>query len=161
MPRRRRSRSAGSRNQRNPAVAVDPAGNFIVVWESYGSPDGDPYFSIQGQRFDATVPGTPFAVGNELHVNTFTTGSQRFPSVAMDAGGDFVVVWASYGSSGDDGDSSSVQLQRYDTSSPTGPDALRLFAVNVAGRTVAFDNIEIMAPSIFEDGFEFGDTSAW
>lgn len=97
--------------QRFAAVASEPNGDFVVVWESYGSLDGDPLFSIQGQRFD----GTPLPVGAEFHVNTYTAGSQRFPAVAVDATGGFVVAWASYGSNGDDTDSSSVQLQRYDS----------------------------------------------
>ncbi len=40
--------------QRNPAVASDAAGNFVVVWESYQ--DGS-YQGIFGQRYD--VFGTP------------------------------------------------------------------------------------------------------
>ncbi len=36
-------------------------------------------------------------VGGEIQVNTFTTGPQWAPALAMDADGDFVVVWTSYG----------------------------------------------------------------
>jgi len=40
-------------------------------------------------------------VGSEFQVNTYTTGAQYFPSVAMDATGNFVVVWTSSGQDGD------------------------------------------------------------
>jgi len=73
-----------------PAVASDAAGNFVVVWASYLQ---DGYYSgIFGQRYDSA--GTPR--GGEFQVNTFTTWQQRNPSVAMDAGGNFVVVWSHY-----------------------------------------------------------------
>ena len=37
----------------------------------------------------------PVPVGAEFHVNTYTTSHQKGASVAMDACGDFVVVWDS------------------------------------------------------------------
>ena len=40
------------------------------------------------------------AVGFETRVNTFTTGDQTAPAVAMDAAGDYVAVWQSYGQDG-------------------------------------------------------------
>ncbi len=51
-------------------------------------------FSIQGQRYDSD--GAP--VGDQFQVNTYTTGGQVGPAVAVDPHGDFVVVWTSYGS---------------------------------------------------------------
>jgi hypothetical protein len=70
-----------------PAVASDPSGNFVVVWESfqeYGYSDG-----IFGQRYDSTGA----ALGPEFHVNTPTTSGADWPTVASDASGKFVVVW--------------------------------------------------------------------
>jgi large repetitive protein len=51
------------------------------------------------------VPGVDAAaqVCSEFLVNTHTTGTQRNPSVATAANGDFVVAWESYNSGGDDG----------------------------------------------------------
>ena len=80
-----------------PWVAAEPAGNFVVVWQSYGQ-DGSGH-GIFGQRFDSA--GVP--QGSEFQVNTYTTISQGFPSVAMDASGDFVVVWESWGQDGSEG----------------------------------------------------------
>jgi hypothetical protein len=93
-------------NQSSPAVAMDVEGNFVVVWSSYsqdGNADG-----IFGQRYDAG--GVPR--GGEFRVNTYTTSFQTSPAVAMDAGGDFVVVWRSDG--GQDGSLRGIFGQRYD-----------------------------------------------
>jgi hypothetical protein len=45
-------------------------------------------------------------------VNTYTTGLQQIPRVAIDATGDFVVAW--YSSQGQDGDQYGVFAQRFD-----------------------------------------------
>lgn len=73
--------------QTRPAVAMDAEENFVVVWESPGQ-DGDNK-GIFGRRFDRV--GTP--LGPEFQVNTYTTGYQAYPKVAMRSTGDFVVVW--------------------------------------------------------------------
>ena len=78
-------------NQGRPAVASDANGNFVVVWESLGQ-DGSSY-GVFGQRFNAT--GVP--QGSEFQVNSYTTSTQRGPSVASDANGNFVIAWQSYG----------------------------------------------------------------
>ena len=78
--------------QTDPMVAMDSLGNFVVVWESYGS-DGtdDDYNSVQGQLYDSD--GDP--VGGEFQVNTFTTSRQESVAVAADGQGNFIVVWQS------------------------------------------------------------------
>src|SRR5262245_58340651 len=55
----------------------------------------------------------PLPVGAQFQVNTFTTSYQRYPSVAVAADGDFVVVWESNGSFGTDNNAVSIQGQRY------------------------------------------------
>ncbi|MEM1183214.1 MAG: SdrD B-like domain-containing protein, partial [Acidobacteriota bacterium] len=99
-----------SSNQEFPDVAMTPDGGLIVAWESFGSDNGDTANqSIQLQRFASD--GT--ATGGETLVNTFTTGSQRGPTVSADAAGDFVVTWRSYGSDNGDNSLNSVQAQRF------------------------------------------------
>ena len=76
-----------SNKQENPAIAMDAQGNFVIVWNSYlqdGSSNG-----IFGQRFDSNCK----PASGEFQINTKTSGNQREPSVAMDAGGNFVVAW--------------------------------------------------------------------
>jgi len=77
--------------QSQPDVASDGGGNFVVVWNSNGQ-DGDGG-GIFGQRFDNS--GT--AVGSEFAVNSYTTGDQQYPVVAVDGAGDFVVAWVGAG----------------------------------------------------------------
>ena len=97
-------------DQRYLSVASDAEGNFVVVWQSTGSSGGDASStSVQGQRYAAGGA----LLGGQFQVNTYTTNDQRYPSVASDAEGDFVVVWQSNGSSGGDTSSTSVQGQRY------------------------------------------------
>lgn len=99
-------------DQRYSAVATDADGDFVVVWQSFGSSGTDSANnSIQGQRYDSD--GTP--LGGQFQVNSYTTDEQRFPEVAMDADGDFVVVWQSSGSGGTDSSNNSIQGQRFDS----------------------------------------------
>ncbi|HLA63185.1 MAG TPA: T9SS type A sorting domain-containing protein [Rhodothermales bacterium] len=90
--------------QSAPSVAADAGGGHVVVWQSDGQ-DGDGY-GVYGQRYAAG--GAP--VGAEFRVNTTTTNDQLAPAVAMDADGDFVVAWTSYGQ---DGDNSGVYARRF------------------------------------------------
>src|SRR5207302_7510917 len=97
-------------NQQHAAVAMDPLGNFVVVWSSYGSSSTDTNsYSVQGQRFSAN--GT--TAGGQFQVNTYTTGIQEYPRVAVDVAGDFVVVWSGSGSGGTDTAGSSAHGQRF------------------------------------------------
>jgi len=69
-----------------PAVAVDAAGNFVVVWQDTRNRNLD----IYAQRYSAN--GTP--IGSNFKVNDDQgSAGQMFPAVAMDASGNFVVVW--------------------------------------------------------------------
>jgi cysteine-rich repeat protein len=93
--------------QHSPAISARADGDFVVVWSSRyqdGSSAG-----IHGQRFSST--GTPS--GTEFQVNSYTTGDQYQPCVAMAPDGEFVVVWHSYG--GQDGAAASVHGQRFDS----------------------------------------------
>ena len=58
----------------------------------------------------AATAGTP--IGGEFQVNTYTTGDQETPAVAMDANGNYVVVWDSVG---EDGSLDGIFAQRYGT----------------------------------------------
>lgn len=100
-------------------VAFGADGSFVVVWDSYGSsgPDQDGW-GIVARRFDAR--GVP--LGDEFQVNSYTTGRQVLPRVAAEAQGNFVVVWESYGSVGDDSWGYSIQARRFDAAgAPLGP----------------------------------------
>lgn len=101
-----------TQRQQIPSVAIWSNGDFVIAWESFGSAgDDSSSYSIQAQRF--TSDG--MANGGEFQVNTYTQGSQRGVSVAVNETGEFVIVWSSYGSSGTDTSTSSVQAQRYNS----------------------------------------------
>jgi len=84
--------------QNNSAVAMDNAGNFVVVWQSNGQ-DGSGY-GVYARRYSAVGA----ALGDEFRVNQFTTGAQQTPTVAMDGDGDFVVAWNSAAQDGATGE---------------------------------------------------------
>ncbi len=77
--------------QREPAIARDAAGNYVVVWTSEAQVDSHSQGDIYLQLFDPLDQ----KIGPEILVNTTTTGDQEKPEVAMNSNGDFIVVWAS------------------------------------------------------------------
>ncbi len=87
-----------SGDQDNSAVAMDATGNFVVVWEGNGPGDSSGIFA---QRFNSSGSKQ----GAEFRVNSSTSGGQSEPSVAMNASGQFVVVWD---------DSSGVHTRTYE-----------------------------------------------
>lgn len=105
-----------SRLQNHPVVAMDADGDFVVVWRSGDtfnaalSQDGD-HYGIYGQRFSAQGARQ----GSEFRINTYTTGTQTRASVAIDADGDFVVVW---NSNAQDGAEYGIYAQRFSGSVP-------------------------------------------
>ncbi len=91
------------------SVSMAPAGGFVVTWTEGGSiPPDTSLTGIRAQRFDAS--GVP--AGTAFTVNTFTTGQQAWPGVAHDGAGNFTITWTS---DGQDGDSTGVFAQRYDS----------------------------------------------
>lgn len=102
-------------DQLNPAVASDGKGGFVVTWTDGFSADGRDGSAegIFARRYDAS--GAP--VGGELAVNTYTTGSQADPAVAMTPTGEFVIAWPGAGST----DPSGIFARRFDaTGAPAG-----------------------------------------
>ncbi|REK08469.1 MAG: hypothetical protein DWQ37_20220 [Planctomycetota bacterium] len=101
--------SSTAGQQASQAIAMDADGDFVVVWDSDGQ-DGSSY-GVYGQRYNASG----VAQGSEFQVNSYTIDSQGRPKVAMDADGDFVVVWSDAGQGG------GIIAQRYSASgSPLG-----------------------------------------
>jgi hypothetical protein len=69
-----------------PRIDSDGDDDFVVVWAEYVdglSPD------VKARRYENGVAGTAFVV------NSYTTGIQGEPDVAMGSDGDFFVVWSS------------------------------------------------------------------
>lgn len=70
-------------NQFNPAIAIAPGGDFIVVWH------GGTY-RIVGQRFRSDGS----KLGGQFRVDSIDAWHLRGLDVATDAAGDFVVAWS-------------------------------------------------------------------
>jgi hypothetical protein len=81
------------KNQRFPSVAMDADGDFVVVWQSEETSPPSGRVGLWGQRFTSGGAG----VEGNFEVNVSTTGGQPFPAVAMDATGDFIAAWNTYG----------------------------------------------------------------
>ncbi|MGV3523899.1 MAG: hypothetical protein ACO1RX_06710 [Candidatus Sericytochromatia bacterium] len=88
-------------DQDYPRMAMDAQGNFVVVWES--DVDGYDNVDVYARRYNSSG----VALGSEFRVNTTTDGYQEDPDVAMDANGNFVVVWEE--------DYSDLHAQRYNS----------------------------------------------
>jgi hypothetical protein len=99
--------------QENPTVAMDSAGGFVITWQCYGEAGGG--LGVYAKRYNAAgaeqspPAGATRGAGNEFQVNTYTTGTQENPSVAMDSAGDFVIAWGSF----QDGDRYGIYVQQY------------------------------------------------
>jgi len=84
--------------QSTPSIAMSDEGKFIITWESYGQDDDTTsYSNIYAQRYnsDGTVNGS------EFKVNSYTTNTQEYPSIAMSDDSKFIITWESYGQDGD------------------------------------------------------------
>jgi hypothetical protein len=84
-----------SLNQANPAIAIQPNGNFIVVWQSYYK---DKSNEIRARLFSKDG----LALTAELEINQTQPGNQKEPAVATDSDGNFIVLWQGPGDDGDD-----------------------------------------------------------
>jgi hypothetical protein len=169
-----------------PDISLAPDGNFVVVWTSgsyhAGGPDGS-FGGIQGQRFDPD--GSP--EGAEFQVNTFATGRQTYAAVAGDGSAGFVVTWQNEWADG--GFPTSIRGQEFSgigtavgaefivNTYATDLQRWASVAKNDAGRfviawtsrgSVGDDTSDYsvqarrsLGATIFADGFESGDVSAW
>jgi len=73
------------------SVGWNAVGEFVVSW---GSPGADGYgYAVAARRFRAD--GSP--LGPEYVVNTYTTGSQAQPSIAVMPDGGFLAAWDDIG----------------------------------------------------------------
>jgi len=81
--------------QRDPRVAMNGAGDFVVTWTSYGQ-DGSGY-GVYARCYGSNG----VAKGNEFRVNQTTLYWQFQPDVAMDAQGNFTIVWTTTGQDND------------------------------------------------------------
>lgn len=118
--------SNNARTQDEPSVAIDAAGNFVVVWTQGNSADGSG-LGIFGRTFDAAGNST----SAEFLINQVTAEDQWRAQVAINpntaSGIDFYVTWSRYFQSGS---SSGVQARGFTWS---GAPVISEFDVNTTG----------------------------
>ncbi|NLS96608.1 MAG: hypothetical protein GXX96_31110 [Planctomycetaceae bacterium] len=128
-----------AREESNRSVAVDHDGDFAVVWTTYGIDDPTDPFS--GGVYLRLYDRNDNPITGEILVNQNVSGHQRNASIAMDADGDFVVVWESEGTSFDG--SWDVFARRYDSMGRALGDEFRVNSTTPANQvnpTVAMDD---------------------
>jgi len=100
-------------SQSSPSVAMNPAtGEFVVVWEVRDT-DGTG-LGVYGQRFGFTTgpQGAPFGIFVPAVIDRPSANQYFAPQVARADNGHFTVIWRN---PKDDGNSTDVLGQRYDT----------------------------------------------
>ena len=102
--------TTGDQGNYNQSLAMDAAGNFVVVWNS-GSQDGSSS-GVYAQRYNAAGQ----RVERVTRANTQTVDSQVNPAVAMAVDGSFVITWQSYRQ---DGSQWGIYAQRYNAAGVT------------------------------------------
>ena len=88
--------------QTYPAVAMNAAGDSVVVWESRH----EGQIAVFGQLYDSQ--GVPR--GGQFRISEYSVDERVRPSVGMDAAGNFVVAWQGWGS---DAYGWGINAQRY------------------------------------------------
>lgn len=79
----------GSEFQNNAGIAIDGNGNFVIAWRDSRNGNPDIYF----QRYDA------FGImqgDNQKANDDAGSARQSYPAIAMEPGGNFVIVWQDY-----------------------------------------------------------------
>jgi Ca2+-binding RTX toxin-like protein len=94
-----------ARGQTHPAIAMNADGNFIISWSSRDQINGHAG-DVFAQRYNSQ--GVP--QGDEIFVNTTINGDQGDSAIALDAEGNFVITWSSYGQ---DGSGFGIYARRY------------------------------------------------
>ncbi|AXQ30421.1 choice-of-anchor D domain-containing protein [Solimonas sp. K1W22B-7] len=87
-------------------MAVDPDGNYVLAWTESGTRNGGSFDQVLARRiaFDGTPLTAPFAIEDG------SNGSSRWPAIASDAHGNFVVAWGSSWTFNDQ----AIYARRYD-----------------------------------------------
>ncbi|WP_448600465.1 cadherin domain-containing protein, partial [Thermoleptolyngbya sp.] len=111
--------STTASNQQNSHIAIDSSGNFVITWSSENQ-DGSGW-GVYARLFDSA--GTPLT--GEILVNQFTTGEQRYSTVAMDSDGNFVVTWQSFSQPSEAVTTTGIVARRFSkTGAPLGDEFL-------------------------------------
>ncbi len=137
---------------------VAASGEFVVAWMEWTDSTFDDT-NVFARRFASDA--TPLS--DRFMVNTTTTDRQEWPAVAMERGGEFVVVWGSEYSAGSDNWYDSIQGQRFSSTGERVGEELQLntttsnfqFEPTVAARSgegfvVAWASFEVFEAGLYQ-----------
>ncbi|HEY3570082.1 MAG TPA: hypothetical protein VGP73_19275 [Thermoanaerobaculia bacterium] len=150
----------------HPAVAVGPDGGFVVAWEgSRADPRGPSFVDLYrplAQRYDAAGNRLGGRIAVDAEIGAFLV----FPRVAVDAAGDFLVVWSRISGAGLPARKEGIYARRFDADGAplsgvrkleNGRNEPPLLAIDRAGSFVvgwqALQDIPVKLEDIFVQGF--------
>ncbi len=93
-------------SQSSPAIAMDDSGNFVITWDDQRGVNYDIF--AQYYYYDGTTWGANFLIGDN------TDGNKRYPDIAMNGKGYFVIAWDDERNGNQD-----IYAERYDSLSLT------------------------------------------
>ncbi|MCU0876870.1 MAG: GEVED domain-containing protein [Pirellulaceae bacterium] len=144
-------------DQQNPTVAASANGNYVIAWEAIDPLGGDDAsLDIYAKVFDST--GTQITLGERL-VNSDQLRDQVNPQAAIDADGDFAIVWVGGGIPGSGSD---VFGQRFNELGIRQGQQFRVNDTTLAsqvGGVISMDaagNFLVAWQSVHQDGFSEG-----
>lgn len=147
---------ATSGDQKKPSVAAANNGKYVIAWEAVDPAGGsDASFDIFAKLYSSTDE----TLAGEFRVNTDTLRDQVGAQVAMDADGDFAVVWVAGGIPGSGSD---IFGQRFNSSGVAQGLQFRANNTTLASQVyggVAMDsqgNFMVTWQSVIQDGFAEG-----
>jgi len=108
-----------------PRIAAQPGGGFVLTWLNAGVPSPQ---EIWAERLDPS--GTP--LGEAFSVNNLLNGTRTRPSVVVEDGGGFAVVWRTSGVGTAD---AGIWVQRYDAADARRGDKIQLAGDSLFSRT--------------------------
>jgi hypothetical protein len=79
--------TSATSQQTQPDVALSDNGNFVITWTGQGQ-----HLSVYAEMFGSNN----LPAGSAFQINTNTTDDQEDPAIAMDASGNFTIVWSGH-----------------------------------------------------------------
>ncbi|RZJ63875.1 MAG: hypothetical protein EOO45_19920, partial [Flavobacterium sp.] len=93
---------------------MNASGAFVISWSS--TKQDDPSIASGYGVFAQRYNSSGVAQGSEFQVNTYTTGSQRWNTSAMDTAGNFIIAWNGPGITDDTNTNGGIFYKKYNAS---------------------------------------------
>ncbi|HET9717348.1 MAG TPA: cadherin domain-containing protein [Pseudolabrys sp.] len=121
--------------QITPKITALTNGNFVVIWDDNGSPDGT--IALKAQVFD----GAGNKIGGEFQVNSAPEHNRTFASITALADGGFIVTWSDSSDQNSDGEGFAVKAQIFKVGGSNAAPIDEVLAGDVVAENAANDTI--------------------